>query len=176
MDVLLSLARHFLLMSLLAFGGGNVTLPETHRYLVSVMHWMTDQQFTALYAIAQAAPGPNMLFVALFGGQVAGLAGAVVAMLGMCGPSSLLALAVEKYAPLYREARWYRIGRRALAPITIGLLLATGYVLSASVVSPALRIADYLLCAAVALLCLRSRLNPLWFIFAGALLGYGQFV
>ncbi|WP_431825824.1 chromate transporter [Burkholderia sp. F1] len=172
MDTLLSLARHFLLMSLLAFGGGNVTLPETHRYLVDVMHWMTDDQFTALYAIAQAAPGPNMLFVALFGWQVAGVAGALVSMFAMCGPSSLLALLVEKYAPLYRDERWYKVVRSALAPITIGLLLATGYVLAASTVHADNRLADLVLCGAAVLLCLKSRVNPLWFVFAGGLAGY----
>ncbi|HWI11861.1 MAG TPA: chromate transporter, partial [Burkholderiaceae bacterium] len=69
---LLGLFLHFLVLSLLAVGGAITTVPDMHRYIVAEHHWLTDAQFTASIAIAQAAPGPNVLFVAVLGWNVAG--------------------------------------------------------------------------------------------------------
>jgi hypothetical protein len=95
------------MLSLLAVGGGGTVIPDMHRYLVESRHWMTDEQFAALYAISQASPGPNILFVALFGWQVAGAAGAFASMVGICGPSSVIALGSNTS----RAARRTRCGR-----------------------------------------------------------------
>ncbi|MDR2000935.1 MAG: chromate transporter, partial [Zoogloeaceae bacterium] len=59
MPNLTELLLQFALLSLIAFGGGNATLPEMHRIVVEQNHWLTDATFTELFAIAQAAPGPN---------------------------------------------------------------------------------------------------------------------
>jgi Chromate transport protein ChrA len=72
---LLTLALQFSLLSFLAIGGAITALPEMHRQAVDVYHWMTSTQFTQLVAIAQAAPGPNVLIVTLIGQQVAGIPG-----------------------------------------------------------------------------------------------------
>ena len=66
----LSLFLHFLSLSLLAVGGAITTAPDMHRYLVGRQQWLTDPQFSASVAIAQAAPGPNVLFIALLGWNV----------------------------------------------------------------------------------------------------------
>lgn len=163
-----ALAGRFSLYSLMAIGGISTLLPEMHRQLVVDRHWLSNADFTSLYAIAQAAPGPNMLFATLLGWKMAGLAGALVATAGICLPSSALAYAVAHLRERFAASRWRRILERALAPVTIGLTLGSGYLL--------LRAADvdgrqWALSAAVALLALRSRMNPLWLLAAGALLG-----
>ncbi|MDE2288235.1 MAG: chromate transporter [Burkholderiales bacterium] len=168
MNVLLTLAGHFFLISLISFGGASAVLPEMHRFLVESMHWLSNSQFVALYAISQASPGPNVLFVALFGWQVAGVMGALVSMLAMCGPTSLLALAVERYGRRHQDSRWHITVRRALAPPTIGLLLATAYVLARSADVNWRLVLLTLLTVAVGA---RTRVNLLWMIGAGALLG-----
>jgi chromate transporter len=83
---LLTLAGHFALMSLFAIGGANSAVPEMHRLAVEVERWMTDQQFTDMFAIAQVTPGPNVIIVTLIGYHVAGLVGAFVTTAAMCGP------------------------------------------------------------------------------------------
>ena len=85
-----TLAAFFAVTSLLAVGGGNSVIPEMHRYAVDVQHWLTDRQFADSFALAQLTPGPNLIIVTLIGYHVAGIAGAVVATLAMCGPTSLL--------------------------------------------------------------------------------------
>lgn len=167
MNQLVLLAWHFFLISLVAFGGATAALPEMHRVLVDSMHWMSDSQFRSLFAISQAAPGPNVLFVALFGWQVAGLAGAVVSLFSMCGPVTFLAVAVEHYGARYHDAFWYSAIRRALAPITIGLFLSTGYILEQGIANPV----SLILTAGTVLLSLRTKLNPIWLIVIGAVIG-----
>ncbi|OYU82887.1 MAG: chromate transporter, partial [Burkholderiales bacterium PBB5] len=74
-----------MVLSLLAVGGAITTAPDMQRYLVGEQGWMSDAQFTTGVAIAQAAPGPNILFVAVMGWHVAGLAGVLATMLGNMG-------------------------------------------------------------------------------------------
>jgi chromate transporter len=62
-----ALLAHFMSLSLLAIGGAITTAPEMHSYLVNDKAWLTDSQFTSSIALAQAAPGPNVLFIALLG-------------------------------------------------------------------------------------------------------------
>lgn len=90
LDTLGLLAVQFALLSLFAVGGAMAVLPEIHRQAVDVSHWLTDRQFADVVAIAQAAPGPNIMLVTLIGYQAAGFAGAMVATLAMCAPSCLI--------------------------------------------------------------------------------------
>ena len=168
MNTLVELGWHFLLISLMAFGGASAMLPEMYRFLVDQYHWISSQTFSALYAISQASPGPNVLFVALYGRQVAGFAGAVVSLVAMCGPSSLIAMLVERYTARHSDAMWMTVIRRSLAPVTIGLLLSTGSILAQSSNRSVLA---YGLTALTVLVGLRTRINPLWLIAIGALLG-----
>jgi chromate transporter len=88
---LITLAAFFAVTSLFSIGGGNSAIPEMHRYAVDVQHWLTGRQFADSFALAQLTPGPNLIIVTLIGYHVAGIAGAVVATLAMCGPTSVLA-------------------------------------------------------------------------------------
>ena len=159
---------HFSLLSLLAVGGAITTAPDMQRWLVAEQGWMSDAQFTAGVAIAQAAPGPNILFVAVMGWHVAGVAGVLATMAGILGPSSALALAVGRYGRRRAEARWLRAFTAGMTPLTLGLLLSTGWVLTAPLRDrwPALA-----LVAGTVWLSVRSQLSPMWLIAAGALLG-----
>jgi chromate transporter len=100
---LFTLAWTFALMSLFAVGGANAAIPEIHRIAVDVRHWMTDTQFADVFAISQLSPGPNVLIVTLIGYQVAGIVGALVATLAMCGPTAILAYFVSRF--LNRSSR-----------------------------------------------------------------------
>ncbi|MFP3756754.1 Chromate transporter [compost metagenome] len=164
-EILRSLLGHFGMLSLLAVGGGGTVIPDMHRYLVEANGWMTDGQFAALYAISQASPGPNILFVALFGWQVAGAGGTFAAMVGMCGPSSLIALGFEYFAGRSPHARWPGLIKRGLSALTIGLLMSTGWVLASSVDHSWTAVAVTLLTIA---LMLKTRVHPLMLVALGA--------
>jgi chromate transporter len=164
----LALFGHFLMLSLLAIGGAMGTAPDMQRYVVGERGWLTEQQFTDSVALAQAAPGPNLLFVVVVGYNVAGLAGALVALAGMLIPSTAFALGASRYAARNRQTRAVRAFVAGMAPITLGLLLATGWVL----LEPVRHVPGALLLAAGTLLVgWRTRLSPVWLIAAGAVVG-----
>ena len=98
-----TLAWFFALMSLFAIGGANSAVPEIHRFAVDVQHWMTDPQFSDIFGLAQLTPGPNVIVVTLIGYHVAGLTGALVATLAMCGPTCLLAFSCRSTLRLLRR-------------------------------------------------------------------------
>lgn len=163
-----SLALHFALLSLLAIGGVSSVLPDMQRYLVEANHWLSERQFADAYALGQAAPGPNMMFVTLLGWQLAGGAGALVTTLATICPPILLTLAVTRLSAHNADAPLGRAIRAGLGPIAIGLTLSSGWILAHA--------ADRdwrstLLTLLTIVLMLRTRLNPLWLIAAGAIAG-----
>jgi chromate transporter len=167
-DVLWEIAWRFSALSLLAIGGINALLPEIHRVVVDVKGWMTSAEFADLFALAQIAPGPNAMVISLLGWKVAGVAGAFVATVAACGPSSLLCYYAMRSWQRMGDARLRGIVQSALSPIAIGLILASGYTLARaadrSVGALALTIA-----ATVALAFTRT--NPIWILAVAALAG-----
>jgi chromate transporter len=165
---LTTLAGYFALMSLFAIGGANSAVPEMHRFAVDVQHWMTDQQFSDTFALAQLTPGPNVIIVTLIGYHVAGIIGALVTTLAMCGPTCLFAFYVGRASDRFKGTAWHGALSRGLIPVTLGLTAA-----SATVVATA---ADYNWTAAgitllAAVVSYWMRLNPLWVFGGAALLG-----
>jgi len=169
---LFGLFTHFLVLSLLAVGGAITTVPDMHRYIVVEQHWLTEAQFTASIAIAQAAPGPNVLFVAVLGWNVAGALGAFATMTGILIPSTALSLWATRWGTQRRETRGVRAFTIGLTPLTLGLLLSTGWVLA----EPYLRNADHrwgalALIALTAAAMLRTKLSPVWLVALGMVVG-----
>jgi chromate transporter len=168
-----SLAWTFGLMSLFAVGGGNSAIPEMHRVAVDVHHWMTDRQFADVFAISQLSPGPNVLIVTLIGYAVAGVAGGLVATLAMCVPTAVLAYYVSHLLRRSSHARWPAIVQAALVPLSIGLMAASGLVLALA--SDRTWVAA-VVTAVVAAVAFATRLNPLWLLLAGGLLGFAGMI
>ena len=175
----LHLFLYYLSISLLAVGGAIATAPDMHRFLVDHNAWLTDMQFSASIAIAQAAPGPNVLFIALLGwhaglnagGWGYGLLGAALCMLGIMLPSATLTWLATRWAHRNRQRRAVRAFKQGMAPLVIGLLMATTWVLASAHDSPAADWRLWLLTAATAVLVWRTRLHLLWLLGAGALAG-----
>ena len=165
---LAALSLHFALLSLMAIGGVSSILPDMQRYVVEAHQWLSARQFADAYALGQAAPGPNMMFVTLLGWQLAGWAGAAVATLAIVTPPILLTLAVTRLNARNPDAPLGRAIRGGLGPIAIGLTLSSGWILARS--------SDHSWPAATltlltVVLMLRTRLNPMWLILAGAIAG-----
>ena len=171
---------HYLSLSLLAIGGAITMIPDMHRFLVDQNFWLTNAQFNASVAIAQAAPGPNVLFIALMGwnvgmnagGVLQGLLGITLAITGMLIPSSVLTYNATQWGHRNRNMRAVRAFKQGMAPIVVGLLIATGLILaSASGKSPE-HWPVWLLAGVSAVICWRTKLHILWLLGAGALLGW----
>ena len=176
----LSLFFHYISLSLLAIGGAITTAPDMHRYLVDQQQWLTDAQFNASIAIAQAAPGPNVLFIALMGwhvglnagGLLTGLLGVFTAMLGILIPSTTLTYLAAQWGHRNRELRAVRAFKQGMAPIVVALLIATGWILAESNGGDLQHWPVWLLTGLTALVVWRTKLHLLWLLGAGALLGW----
>ncbi len=176
----LLLLGHFLALSLLSVGGAIATAPDMHRFLVDEHHWLTDAQFTASIAIAQAAPGPNVLFVALLGWNTglnaAGLPGAalglLLAMAGILVPSSTLTYLAASWGHRNRELLAVRAFKQGMTPVVLALLIATGWLLAAPGGFRIERAPSLALSVVAMLLVWRTRIHLLWLLGAGALLGW----
>ena len=175
-----SLFLHFLSLSLLSIGGAITTAPDMHRFLVDQQGWLTDAQFNASVAIAQAAPGPNVLFVALLGwnvglnagGTLAGLLGVLVAMTGILIPSTTLTYLAASWGHRNRELLAVRAFKQGMAPIVVALLIATGWILATANGSALKDWPLWLATLITALVVWRTKMHMLWLLGAGALLGW----
>ena len=167
-QVLIELAEQFGALSFLAIGGVNALIPEIHRRVVDVYQWMSNAEFAQAFAISQASPGPNMLIISVIGWKVYGFLGALVATLAICAPSSVLTFAVAHVWDRFRDAPLRAAIQRGLAPVTVGLVLASGYVLARAADET---VAAYSVTLATALLALITRVHPLLFLGVAAALG-----
>jgi len=183
----LNLFGHFLLMSLMSVGGAISTSSEMHRFLVEQHHWLTQEQFNQSIALAQAAPGPNVLFVALMGWHVgmnagstaAALSGVLVTMVGIMTPSTILTYTAARWGHRNRDLRAVRAFRQGMAPIVIALLLSTAWFMATSAGTSARApsaavLANWPLWLAAivsGLIIWRTRIHLLWLLAAGAVLG-----
>ncbi|MDO8719602.1 MAG: chromate transporter [Polaromonas sp.] len=175
-----TLFLHYLTLSLLSIGGAITTAPDMHRFLVDQQHWLTDEQFNASIAIAQAAPGPNVLFVALLGwnvglnagGMLTGLLGVLLSLLGILIPSTVLTYVASRWGHRNRELRAVRAFKQGMAPIVVALLMATGWILASANGSSLNDWPVWLVTVATALIVWRTRTHLLWLLGAGALLGW----
>jgi chromate transporter len=164
----LALVAHLALLSSISFGGFPSVLPDVHNF-VTANSWVTDREFADFFAISQMVPGPNMILMMSFVGlKVGGIPGAIASALATFGPPCLIYYAAYRLWNRFRDRPWQQIVRRGLAPLTIGLVIAGGYVMA--------RAGDLgwqgaLVTAAAIGVMLGTRLNPLWILAAGGALG-----
>ena len=164
----LVLAGHLAVLSSISFGGFPTVLPDVHDFAVA-KGWMTDQEFANFFAVSQVTPGPNMILMMSFLGlKVGGISGAIASALATFGPPCAMYYLSYRLWDRFRDMPWQRIVRRGLAPLAIGLVIAGGYVMA--------RAADIgwqgaLVTAAAIGVMLGTRLNPLWILAAGGILG-----
>ena len=174
---LLQIFLLFSSLSLLSIGGGNTVLPEMHYKAVNDHHWLNDSQFADIFAISQAAPGPSILIVTLVGykaglsagGQLVGILGAILATASMMAPAGLLVYFVVQFWERAKDSPVRRAIERGFAPLTVGLVLASGYVMS--------KAADqdwraYLLTGVCTLIFVLTKINPLVVVALAGFLGW----
>ncbi len=166
--VLITLALVFTQLSVLAFGGGNAILPEMQHQVVNIHHWMSAEQFSSLFAMAQAAPGPNMMIVPLIGWHVAGPAGLLVTSIAKFGPSSIITVYALKFWQRFKDHPFRSRFEQALKPITVGLVLVSAWIIAHASAQNTILVMIVIL---TTLLGLFKRIHPLWVMLLGAGLG-----
>ena len=167
--MILQIAFYFALLSIVSVGGIPSVMPEMQRIVVDVQGWMSAAEYTQIFAIGQAAPGPNVLVTALIGWKVAGVAGGLVALGAFCAPAAALAYSIGGFWDRMRDAPWRKDIQRALVPITVGFIISGGYVLATP---RGVEWQSALIAGTSAAVLYATRLNPLWVLSGGGVLGY----
>ena len=167
-DTLMDIAGFFGLLSLMSVGGGNAVIPDMQRYAVMVRQWVSDIEFVAIYAIAQAAPGPSSMIVALIGYKAAGWAGAATATVSMYLPSSLLVFSAVRFLDRFQGNPWRTVFERAVAPVAVGLVFASAYLVGKSMDPGPIAFG---IIAVTAILHWKTRLNPMVSLLIGGIVG-----
>ena len=164
-----SLVGHIALLALISFGGVPGVLPDLREFVVVTNQWLSDREFADCFAVVQAIPGPNMiLMMGFIGWKVGGFPTAIAAALVTFVPPCAVAYAAFRFWERFRETGWQRRVRRGLAPVTIGLVIAGGYVMAGTGGAGWPSLAET---AVAAVLLLTSRINPMWLLAGGAALG-----
>ena len=165
-QVLLQLASLFVVLSMLAFGGGAGIIPDMQRAVVDTYQWMTAREFLDMFAISRAAPGPGSLIVVLIGQKVAGAAGAAVSFVAMFAPSCIAIYFVSRIWHRAGQSAWREIVERAFAPIAVGLTFASGLALMRGSEHS---LASYAVTVAATLAFAFTEINPLFLLGGGAI-------
>lgn len=163
-----TLLGHLAMLSLVSVGGAHAVFPDVYRLVVTEQGWMTGAEFATLVALSQAAPGPNVLVMALLGQRVGGVALGVGALVAFCLPSSVIAWFAFHADLKAAGTRWMRWVKDGLAPVTVGLVLASGYILATG---SATHWSTYAIAMVSAAVASATRAHPLWLIVAGAIVG-----
>jgi chromate transporter len=164
-----ALVAHLVLLSLISFGGIPSVLPDLHDFVVTANGWISDRDFANSFAVVQAIPGPNMILMMSFiGWKIGGLPTAMASGLATFVPSCTVSYMAFRFWDRFRDTNWQRIVRRGLAPVTIGLVVAGGYVMALAG-DPGW--GSLAVTTAAAVLLLANRVNPLLLIAAGGVLG-----
>jgi chromate transporter len=160
-------------LSVIAVGGGSAVIADMHRLVVDEHGWMDDAGFARAYALAQAAPGPNVLVVGVFGWHVAGPVGLLGATLAMCGPAALLALGFAAFRARLAGAAWLRVAERGLVPVALGLVMASALLLGQAALATwgTLPWVGAAVMAATTLFVAGTKRSPLWMLAGGAIIG-----
>jgi chromate transporter len=180
----LHIATLFVGLSLMSIGGGNTVIPEMHVKSVRDYEWMSDKQFADIFAISQAAPGPSILIVTLVGYkagltcgaqfgpvwmQVSGIAGGILATIAMMVPAGMLVFLVAKVWEKAKDSPMRHAIEKGFSPLTVGLVLASGVVMSQA--------ADhdwraYILTGVCTAIFVFTKVNPLVVVAAAGVLGW----
>ena len=170
MTTLLELFLFFCLLSVISVGGMPSVIPEMHRYVVESKSWISHTDFVEMFALGQAAPGPNVLIASLIGWKIAGIPGAFVTLAAMCGPAAVISYWVAGVWDRMKDRPWRAVAQRAMAPMVVGLIGSGGFVLATPGGTPDWRL--WLIAGASAAAMVATKLNPLWLLAVGGLLWF----
>ncbi len=167
--MILQILLTFSVLSLVAIGGANAVLPEMHRQLVELRGWLDDATFSQLYALAQAAPGPNILVASVMGWRIGGAGGMAAATFGMLVPAAILAWFMAGLMHRLRGAAWLKPAQGGLVPVAIGLILAAGITMAEA--SHSHGVMPLVVAAVSTDFVWRTNYSPLWVLAGGGMLG-----
>ncbi|MSQ51650.1 MAG: chromate transporter [Betaproteobacteria bacterium] len=167
-DNIWEMALNYMLLAAISVGGLGSVIPEIQRYVVEQNGWFTARQFGEIFALSQVIPGPNVLIVTMLGWLVSSWQGAIVVTIALFTPGSIISALFIRAGANNPDSRGAQSVRKGLAPVVIGLSMSTAWIMFTTISEDWRGVVLMLL---TVVLVLRTKINPLWLIGAGAGLG-----
>jgi chromate transporter len=158
----------FLKIGATIYGGGYVLLAFLQPELVERTHWLTSTQLLDAIALGQVTPGPLFSTATFIGYLLAGHLGAIAATIGIFLPSFMFVALVTFWAPKLRHSTWFRTWLDGVNAGAWGAIATVSYQLT---VSTLLDWQSIIIATIGALLIWRWRVDPIWSILGGAIIG-----
>ena len=156
-------------MSMLMFGGGYVFVPLLQHIVVDDYGWVTRKEFIDAVALGQVTPGPIMVSATFIGFKLAGLPGALVATVGMFGPSALLTVLCARALNRIMESVGMQAALQGVRAATVGMVFAAAVLIGKSAAPTWLSLALFI---ATLIALLRYRVEAVWTVPAAGLIGF----
>jgi chromate transporter len=167
MDPHFTLFWHFMLASMIAFGGSQSALPLIERIAVQEMRWASAEEFATAVGSSYVTPGPIGMVAAFIGFRVAGFTGAVAATLGMFLIPWLIAASAARMLQPMLENRWLRGFSFGATAAVVGLQAVIAVDLSRHATGSIFVVIGM----ASATLSLFTKFHPILIVLAGAAVG-----
>lgn len=127
MMLYLRLFFEFFKTGLFAVGGGMATLPFMYD-ISDRTGWFSHEMLADMIAVSESTPGPIGVNMATYVGfTTAGIAGSVIATLGLITPSVIIILLIAKVLKAFRENKYVDAAFYGLRPCSVGLIAAAGF-------------------------------------------------
>ena len=189
--IFIRLFFEFAKVGLFAVGGGLATIPFL-RDMGAQTGWFTDVDLTTMIAVSESTPGPMGVNMATYvgfqtgsmaGGPLGGLAGAVLATLGLVTPSVIVIVIIAGFLQKFRQSRTVDAVFQGLRPASTALIASAGLSVALSVLTAAGGAAEHtfglnwpaLILTVAVFVCMRytplKKLHPVAFIAVAAVAG-----
>jgi chromate transporter len=158
----------FLKIGSVLFGSGYVLLAFLRSDLVERLRWLTERQLLDAVAVGQVTPGPVFTTATFVGYLVAGWPGAVAATVGIFLPAFVFVALSGPLVPRLRQSPTAGAVLDGVTVASLALMAVVGVQLGRAALVDGPTIA---LAVASAVLLLRFRVNSVWLVLGGALVG-----
>ena len=159
-------------MSVMLFGGGYVFVPMIQEIVVNGNGWVTQTEFVDGIAMGQITPGPILISATFIGFKVAGIAGALVATIGIFLPPALIMVAATNGLERIKHSPQLQAVLRGVRPAVIGMIFAAAVVIGDTATANVLSLIIFMI-SLVALI--RLKLDVIWIIPVAGLFGLAAY-
>lgn len=171
-SVLGKLFEQFSYISLTLFGGGYVMIPVLKSILVEQQNWINNQEFIYGISIGQITPGPILISSVFFGYKMAGVAGSLIASIGIFFPSAMLMIIFSNIFISLKHNKIIQSALLGLKPAVAGMILYSGFSIFMEHMTSGNLFLSLALVAAAFWLVFRLNIATAIVIVAGAILGF----
>ncbi|MGA8571327.1 MAG: chromate efflux transporter [Desulfobaccales bacterium] len=155
------MARVFLKIGIVSFGGGYAMIPILQWDVVNAWHWLTLKEFMDGILLGFITPGPIIILATFVGYRVYGLWGAGVATIAVFLPPILLIIFLTPYYQRLKEARWMRSMIQGILAALVGMLALVTLQMGQGTLTG---VPDLLLTAGAAIVLIVFEVNLVWIV------------